>query len=253
MRAAAKPEFIKITEAWEGPATINWLFPDVKNLVSTGMGLLLDPVGAALLLPWRRADGELATRDEIVADFYRVKNDPNAARLGHLYSKKIAQLRCNPEDIHAFVLMKVASNESILRQGFPEYDDYPADAQLAMNSLAWALGPSYFSPKAGRCYFPKLTEAIRGRDWRTASVECKMDETGNSGLRPRNAANRVMFTNAAIAQGTLDPETLFYPTDLEQHPVSPDDPTQPALAPVVDFPIVHPAVPLGDDDPDDAA
>lgn len=247
MRESIKPTFIKITEAWEGPATINWMFPDLLGLVSTGMGLLLDPVAMAVGLPWRRSDGSLADRDEIVADFYNVKNFPDAAKLGHRSVQHVAKLRVRPEDIHARVLDKAEQNETILRQRFPEFDSWPSDAQLALHSWAWGVGP--------HARFPKLEAALKQRDFRTASTEVRMTANGVElyGLKPRNTANRIMLQNAAISQGTFDPETLFYPTDLESSPVGPDDPTQPAIAPVVEFPIVHPDVPLPDNDPDPEA
>ena len=48
-----------------------------------------------------------------------------------------------------------------------------------------------------------------------AALECKMNEVGNPGLIPRNRANRILLSNAAVvlAQG-LEPSTLFYPRDL---------------------------------------
>lgn len=258
MRAAVRDAFIKITVAWEG-GYINWMFADVYNLVSTGFGLLLDPVAMALTLPWKRQDGTLASRDEIVADFYAIKNDPLSASKGHLYSKSRTKLRIDNADMDRAVAAKIQNNEFVLRKGFPDYDTWPSDAQLAAHSMSWALGPAFYNPGAGKNYFPKLTEALRKADFRTAAAECKMQEATNPGIIPRNRGNRVMFTNAAIAQGTFDPETLFYPTDLESSPVGPDDPTQPALAPVVDFPVSRPEVPLPENDigtptdPDDAA
>lgn len=248
MRESIKPTFIKITEAWEGPATINWMFPDVLGLVSTGMGLLLDPVAMAVGLPWRRSDGSLADRDEIVADFYNVKNFPDAAKLGHRSVQHVAKLRVRPEDIHERVLAKAESNETILRQRFPEFDSWPSDAQLAIHSLAWGCGAHF--------RFPKLEAALKQKDFRMASTEVRMTANGVElyGLKPRNTANRIMLQNAAIALNTFDPKTLFYPTDLESSPVGSDDPTQPALGPVVDFPIVHPPVDMPDNEPpDDAA
>jgi len=265
MRESVKPAFIHVTESWEGPASINWMFPDIKGLVSTGMGILLEPVALAVGLPWRRSDGSLANRDEIVADFFNVKNHPDAARLGHRSVRAVAKLRIKPEDLHQVVLAKVASNESILRQGFPEFDEWCADAQLAAHSLAWACGPSYWSPKAGRCYFPKLTAALRARDFRAAADECKMDEAGNPGIIPRNRANKVLFLNAAVSHELqLQPEVLYWPTDIASDPPSSEEETQPRLNAVVDFALVHPPVPLGphglpmidndsDDEPPDAA
>lgn len=275
MKNSVWPAFLQITHAWEG-GHILWMFPDVKKLISGGWGLLLDPVALALTLPWKRPDGTLAGRDEIVAEWSRLKNyvesNPGSEfKSWKTYADKTT-IRITPDDLNEAVRNKVAMNEMILRKGFPDYDEFPADAQLGILSMSWACGPAFFNPAAGRNYWPKLTAAIRSRDWRTASVECFMNEEArNPGIKPRNAGNRIMFTNAAIAQNVFDPEQLFYPTDLERHPVSPDDETVPELVPsirpspieattIVDFQKVRATMTLDelrglakDDDPDDAA
>lgn len=237
MRAAARAAFIDLTVSLEG-GYINWMFPDVKGLVSTGFGLLLDPVELALALPWRRIDGLRVTADEIRADFARVKTYPDAPRLGHLSVRGVAQLRLALEDLDHAVEAKIRSNESILRSAFAEYDDWSADAQLGVHSMAWAVGPAF---QRG---WPKFTAALRAKDFETASVECFMPEEKKiGGLRPRNHANRILFRNAAFALANrLDPDELFYPRDMQAETPAPDSVI------VVDQPIVHPRVPLGRDD-----
>lgn len=236
MRSAARAAFIELTIAFEG-GYINWMFPDVKGLVSTGFGLLLDPIELALDLPWRRLDGSRATPDEIRTDFTRVKTYPDAPRLGHLSVRNVAQLRLSLEDLDHAVEAKIRSNESILRAAFAEYDDWSADAQLGVHSMAWAVGPAF------QRAWPKFTAALRAKDFETAAVECFMPEEKTiGGLRPRNKANRILFRNASYALANrLDPDELFYPRDMQaERP--PDSVT------VVDQPIVRPRVPLGRDD-----
>lgn len=210
MKDSARQTFIPMTIAFEG-GYINWMFPDVKGLVSTGFGLLLDPVELAVSLPWQRSDGVLASRSEIIDDWNRIKNHPDAPRLGHLSVKNVAQLRLTNEGLDRAVSVKIAQNEAILRQGFPEWDSWPADAQLGGMSMAWAVGPAFWQRG-----WPKLTAALRAQDFRTAAIESFMPEESTiGGLRPRNRANRILFTNAAIVkeQG-LNPEALYYPKDL---------------------------------------
>lgn len=251
MRVTVRAAFVPFTVAFEG-GYITWMFPDVKGLVSTGFGLLLDPVAMALGMPWKRADGSLATREEIVADWANVKNHPNAARLGHLSVKNVAKLRLDNDGLFAAFQGKLNQNETVLRAGFPEWDEWGADAQLATLSMAWACGPAFYSPKAGRNYWPKLTAALREKDFRTAAVECFMNEEArNPGIIPRNSANRILYENAAVALGTLDPDVLFYPVALDRAHVS----LAAVRAEVV--PIIRPKVPLGrpalDDEPDPEA
>jgi hypothetical protein len=270
VHAAFVPFTIPLEGALPGHIGITWMYPDVKNLVSTGLGNLIDPVALAIGLPWVRLDGTPATREDIVAEWMRIKNLPpdskgrTAAQLGHLYAKPHTRLRLTPVGIEQLVQRKLSENEHVIRTTFPEWEDWPADAQLATHSMAWACGAGIFNPKAGRAHWPKLTAALHARDFRTAAEECFMPEERTiGGLRPRNIANRVLYMNAAIAQSHLDPEVLFYPTDLEKGPVDREAPTQPELpddpdpdsTKVVTWDIIRPRVPLrGDDEPpDDAA
>lgn len=258
MRDVARRAFVPLTVSFEG-GFITWMFPDVKGLVSTGFGLLLDPVALALGLPWKRADGTLASREEIVADFYRVKNHPDAARLGHLSVKNVAGLRLDNDGLYQAFQGKLNANDRYMATVFPDWEEWCADSQLATLSMCWAVGPAF------QRQWPKFTEALRARDYMTASVECFMPEEAHiGGLRPRNKANRILYRNAAfVHKGQLDHDTLFYPRDLM---VDGDTPTLPILVPEVrpdplgHVEIVHPRVPLGrpaldgdDEPPDDAA
>ena len=254
MRDVVRAAFLPFTAPLEG--VVPWMYPDVKNLVSTGVGNLIDPVSLAIALPFVRQDGTPATREDIVREWIRIKNLPpdgrgrTAAMLGHTYAKRFTSLRLTPEGIDQLVASKLHSNEQVLKRAFKDWESWPADAQLATLSMAWAVGPAFWSPQAGRNYWPKLTAALHMLDFRTASVECFMKEEATiSGLRPRNRANRVLYQNAAIAMHSLDPDKLYYPTDLESGPVDKDAPTLPEIPSrrppcIEDFAIVHPDVPV---------
>jgi hypothetical protein len=87
------------------------------------------------------------------------------------------------------------------RTEFAEFDDWPADAQLGLLSMAWALGPAF--------RFLNFQAACQARDFRTAAVESHMNDTNNPGLRPRNKANFQLFESAAEAdEGNLDPDEV---------------------------------------------
>jgi len=285
VREAFIPFTLPLEGALPGHVGITWMYPDVKNLVSTGLGNLIDPIGFALPLPFVHLDGRPATRDEIAAEWHRIKNLPpdakgrTAAQLGHLYAKPHTTLRLTNDGIKQLVAAKLNSNENVIRATFAEWEEWPADAQLATHSMAWACGAGIFNPRAGRAHWPKLTAALHARDFRTAAVECFMPEEKTiGGLRPRNKANRILYRNAAIVQSRLDPDTLFYPADLEAGSsgsdtrVTDSSPTLEVAVPsrrpprIEDFATVHGPVPLGrpaldgdlpttppDDDPPPAA
>ncbi len=213
MRDTVKAAFLDFTVPLEGE--VYWMYPDVKNLVSTGIGNLIDPIGLALNVPFVWPDGRAATTAEIAEEWNRVKNLPprhdgaTAAQLGHLYAKSFTRLRLTAEGLNGLVMGKLAQMDAFLATRFPEYVEWSADAQLGTLSMAWACGPAF--------RFPKLAAALQARDFRTAAVECFMPEERTiSGLRPRNRVNRVLFLNAAVVQeAKLDPDELQWPADLE--------------------------------------
>jgi hypothetical protein len=113
------------------------------------------------------------------------------------------------------VLDRLTKNESFLKRQpwFINFDSWPADAQLGLLSMAWAMGPG------GPGGFPNFRTACQRLDFNTATPECKMNEAGNAGVAARNQANFTLFSNAAFvlagaARAGLQPPTLYYPRVL---------------------------------------
>jgi hypothetical protein len=133
--------------------------------------------------------GALASNPEISAEYTRVKfSGTSHATLAQ--KEAITTLRITDADIDNLVRNKLASFESTL-QGRPEFanlQNWPADAQLGLFSMAWALGPLF--------RFPRFQAAAASEDWFTAAAESHMDETGNAGIFPRNVRNGLLFTLA---------------------------------------------------------
>lgn len=209
MRASVRDTFVRTMVQWEGE--VPWMYLDIIGLVTVGIGNLIDPVDTALDLPFVRPDGSPASRDEIRAAWWAVKNAPHLAQHGHRPAARYSTLRLTPDGIRSVVLRKVDQNHDILRLRFPDIDTWPADAEMATHSLAWACGP--------RFPFPRLAMALRARDFVAAVQHCHIDETGNPGLRPRNAGNKRMYRNAARVQAFgLEADTLIYPAELADTP-----------------------------------
>jgi len=212
--------FITFNTRFEG--AVPYMYLDVKGLVTIGVGNLIDPVQVAQALPFRfknRPDiaspGSPATPQQIAAEWHRLKNDASLARRGHLACEPITQLELSDDAINSLILGKLTDNQNFLKrqQWFQAFETWPADAQLGLLSMAWAMGP------AGPGGFPHFRAACQKLDFKTAANECKMDETGNPGVVPRNQANFTLFANAAVvlageAQGTFQRATLFYPQAL---------------------------------------
>lgn len=246
MRDAVRAAFYAFNAPMEGE--VPWLYQDVKGLVSVGVGILCDPIQLALNLPLAHPDGRQATRNEIAAEWLRIKHLPpnalgqTAAQLGHVYARPHTTLRLTKAGLEHTMLTKANQMDEYLARRFPDYPLWNCDAQLGVLSLSWACGPGF--------RFPKCEAALRARDFRTAAAECFMpEELAISGLRPRNRANRILFLNAALSHELqLDPDVLYYPTSITSDPPSSDDVTEPSI---LEFPIVHPPVPLGDHVNDD--
>ena len=203
MKQAVYDIFPSFSERFEGK--VPWMYLDVKGLVTIWIGNLIDPVNTIYALPFVNRDtGEMASAQAIANEWLKVKMHPTAAKQGHKVLEFLTLLRLTDEGGAQLMHRKMEQNDLHLRRRFPEFESYPADAQLAIHSMAWACGPAF--------RFPRLEAAIKARLWLTAASECHMNEAGNPGLVPRNKANKILFSNALVAaEADLDPETLFYP------------------------------------------
>ena len=245
MRDVVRSAFVEFTSAFEG--VVPWMYQDVKGLVTVAIGNLVDPIQYAMPLPFvDRVTGAPAARDAIAAEWLRVKGDASLARLGHRAAERITRLSLTDDGVASLVARKLDQNDAHLKGRFPYIEEWPACAQLAVHSMAWACGPAF--------RFPLLEVALRAEDWETASQQCHMDERGNAGLVPRNRANIVLFLNAQrVRDYKLDPDTLEWRALLG---VS-DAVTVPALDNPASSPTIHPMPDTVADflarDPDDVA
>jgi hypothetical protein len=195
-------DFNRSLEGW-----ISWMYLDVKGLVTAGMGNLIDPVGAALTLPWVDGTGAAASQGDIQAEWQRTKDNLALAHQGANAAKQVTALRLGDPDITDLVLAKLDYNERVLKSysAFANFDAWPADAQLGLLSMAWAMGPG-FGPT-----FPHFSQAASAGNFTTAAGDCEMNASANPGLVRRNAANRQAFlyastaTDLAILQSAVPP------------------------------------------------
>ena len=207
MQPTVRDVFLDFSTQFEG--RVSYLYVDVLDKVTVGVGNLVDPLPLALALPFVFKSDPAATAsvDDITADWNAVKSDPTLARRGYRACAPLTKLMLTDEAIDDLVLSKAEQNESTLRQTgeFADYDDWPADAQLGLLSMAWALGPAFASG------WPAFRAACGAHDWDAAAAACRINETGNPGVVPRNAANRGLFRTAAYLAGQgYDPFSMGY-------------------------------------------
>lgn len=239
-RQSVIDKFAAFSESFEG--AVSWMYLDILGLVTVAIGNLIDPMPMALGLPFvDKTTGVPATRDGIAAEWSQVKNHPTAAKQGHRVLEGLTRLRLTPEGIAQVVNEKRELNEGILKKRFhcTQHTDcaahpdlgaecptfgflsWPADAQLATHSMAWACGPMF--------HFPSLEAALKARDFAKAAATCHIDDSHNPGVTPRNAANKKMYTLAAkVVSDGLDPEPLYFYDGLPQ-PAPPFDVAHPQL------------------------
>lgn len=192
---------------------------DVKGLVTVGVGNLIDPVSEALKLPWKLPDGSLASKETVRADWQTLKDRPDLAKLHWKYAAKLTTIRLTDEDIDALVDRRLRENETYLRATFHDWDRFPADAQLGILSMAWAVGAG-FTQK-----FTNFTRAALKQDWVGAAVSCKIRTTKNPGVVPRNRHNELCFHNAAtVLEQGLPIDVLHWPNKVEPQKSTPENP-----------------------------
>lgn len=192
MHDSVREAWVAYNEGLEGK--LNGLYADELGLVTTGMGNKVDPAEDALGLPWCLLPSwRPATNDEVLRAWSAVKHDPLAAKQGwrRAFALPENNVRLHDEAVDALIVSALDGFEAALRKRFPKFDEWPADAQMATLSMAWALGAAKLFKE-----FPKCCKALDKQDFAGAAAECKMQPDRGS-LATRNKLNFTLFHNAA--------------------------------------------------------
>jgi GH24 family phage-related lysozyme (muramidase) len=193
--------FFRWNARYEG--VVYCLYADILGLATTGVGNLVPDLFTSLQLPWKHADGTPATPEEIEEAWFSIQKNMEAAKKGAAYACTLTDLRLTEEDVEVLVAWRLEQMAEHLVKRFPDFPDWPADAQLATLSMAWAMGPGF--------KFPKFEAAVKAYDFRAAAEESAINATGNPGVVPRNAENKRLFLAAAdrLDEGA-DPSRLSF-------------------------------------------
>ncbi len=223
MRDCVRAVFLRFTEPLEG--RVPFLYLDVKGLVTIAYGNLVDPRAYALDLPLLRPDGVPASKEEIGRAWDAVKKRTDLAPRGGLAFRSVTDLRLSPDGLERVAMRKVDQLIGQLAIRYPRMVDWPADAQLAILSLAWACG-AWFR-------FPRMDASLLERDFEQAARESKIaDDRGT--IKERNRRNFQLLMNAAhvIAHG-MDPSRLYWPAVLADETPTAVDIPNPSSSPTV--------------------
>ncbi len=203
---SALEAFVPMNSPIEG--VFHWLYLDVKRLATTAMGCLVDTIALVTALRWRLPNGELASRAQVISEWAALNARPELsayAASSHVI-ESATTIRLLDSDISSVVQNRLLAIEQRMRHFFKNWDYFPADAQLALLSMGWALGSDF---ETG---YPKLTAAANRGDWETCAIECEISHAGNAGVIARNTQNVLLFHNAhAVSELHIDPETLHWP------------------------------------------
>jgi hypothetical protein len=201
---SALPDFLK---QYEGK--VNFMYLDVKGLVTIGIGNLIDPVNMATKYEYSTKSGGIAGAGEVIAEWNVVKARRDLISRGASAFDGITRLQLSDNGIskmvkeHAGAIENYIKTNGSAKQFYGNWDNWPADAQLGFMGVAWGGIPL---PQFGWHKFPK---ACQDEDWDTAAVECKINSAIASG---RNEAHKLMFMNAAaVASNGDDVTELSWP------------------------------------------
>ncbi len=195
---------------------VPYMYLDIKGLVTTAVGVLIDPEPMAHALPWRDATGARATSHQVRTAWGLVKNHADPER-HHREAGRLTTLRLTEADLDAIVDERLARTAAGLTKRFPEFPTWPADAQLATLSMAWAMGSAFWGK------FPRWSAAADRREWRLCAghgvirdgLNTPDPTDDNAGVVPRNKLNRAHFLEANTQLSRRYPEVLHGPGTLD--------------------------------------
>lgn len=216
MKASVAATFPEWSGKFEG--VMPFFYCDIIGKVTIAIGVLVDPKSTIPAnVAFYKKDNTRATPAEVQADWDRVKARQDLNMKGWRAFQQVAQLRLDNAGVQQVTLDKLRVMEKELLRRFPEMESWPADAQLATFSMAWACGPWF--------KFPALEAALKARDFYRAMQTCHINTNGvdgipntlddNRGVIPRNVANKTLYMNAALVEKNgMDAEVLYYPKEL---------------------------------------
>lgn len=193
---------------------VAWPYQDILGLVTVGIGCLIEPVDLALPLKWEGNPSAAVIR----AEWARVNALPKGMHFNRY--RAASTLRLTEAGIVGLLTQRALGFEVVLRKYFPEWDDWPADAQLAVMAMAWACGPGF--PKK----FLNFARYALDRDWINAAKCAGIKTAGNPGIVPRNAQVQLCLANAAAIDnpGGYATPALYWPGPvLDEAKPNPED------------------------------
>jgi hypothetical protein len=216
-------------------------YPDNRNLITIGIGCLLDTTrgdgppsfGLARGLPWVLPDCSTPTDAEVVRQLTALKalNLRNYAASSHAVTSATT-IRLTQAGVLALATTRVNQDWTYLASRFPAIGTWPADAQLFALSISWAEGPAWDvgNPNLARVLRlapPDFLSAIMhapdtAHPGQYLAAAADISTKGNPGIVPRNAQNELALSNAQVVLDQKLPiDVLYWPrSPLEVAPAT---------------------------------
>jgi peptidoglycan hydrolase-like protein with peptidoglycan-binding domain len=196
-RASVVQSFVPWSKPFEG--YLNGPYTDAKGLVTTGMGNLIDsgsgsptPTAKARSLPWNP--------NNIDADWAALKAAWPAVQ--SVASMKLTSSRLSPEAVTNLITSTMKAEEPEILRILPRFMSAPADAQMGVWSMVWAMGTGNLAKFRG------FIDAFNAEDYAGAAAQSHMQGVG---IDMRNLANKLLLLNAqAVKSIGANPDVLYY-------------------------------------------
>lgn len=212
-------------KTWEGDAAHMYL--DTKGLVTIGVGNMIDAPNDPVRgwrnaqeqlagLTFQKADGGPVSTAEIQKEWQTLRDHPEWSNNSTEFFRKRSTIQLTEESKRRLVMNMFDRHEVELKALFPDYGTWPAEAQFAVHSMMWALGP-----KGYRTKFPKMIAALKKRDFVTAAKESAITPI-NDKVKERSDHNASLLNQAAIVDNPppgldiLPSGTLPTPSMMDQ-------------------------------------
>lgn len=165
MRACVAAAFPGYTQGFE--SFMDKPYDDVKGIVTFLAGIAIWSLGQMLTYTWAKDDGTPASHDDVVAcwNFLTSPEGRSTDQQGGAHYAKLVHISATMETRQKAFEDTLARFESQLRQHLTNWDDAPANAQLAALSHAWAFGGLFPAT------WPSWTKCFLAGDYAGASQQ----------------------------------------------------------------------------------
>jgi len=147
---------------------VRHMYLDAEGYVTIGVGHLVPNLAAALKLNLVVGKtGAIATDAQITIDYEAVKKQWKSDTAAPYY-KKYTQLIMTAVEVDRLTNKHIRTFYNELKRLFPDFDDYPTEARLALLDMIFNLGMTKL-----RNLFPKLNKAVKAKNWAEAVAESR--------------------------------------------------------------------------------